>query len=376
MERCRGELTTPWVPRARLLGLVLLGAILCTPAWGQPVDPGWKRFEIAATGTYALRYIPFSLATPTPTPTPTPAPVIVFLHGSGSFPENWRFFLVPLAEELGFVLVLPKSVSALGFGVGADDQTVAESLRLIAEEIPLDPTRIALAGHSSGGAYAAVLTYAAPGATGGTRISAVFTLGIPYRTVLAVADPDSTAPIRMFYGTEDPNFWGGSYEALLGQWEHLGIPHEEEIAPGFSHNTWPETTLRDGFAFLLAHPYHTAGGCLPTDQRLCLRAGRFAVEATWMDPAGHTGPARVSSARTGDSGLFYFFRQSNWELQVKVLDGCPINGHYWVFAAGTTDVAFRLRVTDLGTGSEASYENPPGTLAGTLADVEAFPTCP
>ena len=46
----------------------------------------------------------------------------------------------------------------------------------------------------------------------------------------------------------------------------------------------------------------------------------------------------------GGSRLFYFFSRDNIEVIVKVLDGCAINGHYWVFATGLTDIPWRLRV--------------------------------
>jgi len=50
------------------------------------------------------------------------------------------------------------------------------------------------------------------------------------------------------------------------------------------------------------------------------------------------------SVAQGASRLFYFFSRDNLEVVVKVLDGCSINGHFWVFAAGLTDIPWRLRI--------------------------------
>lgn len=297
--------------------------------------------------------------------------MVVFLHGSGSSPEAWESLLAPVAEATGAVLILPKSVSSLGFGPGADDATIAEGLRLTAAEVALDPQRNYLAGHSAGGAYAAVLGYA-----GSLRVAAVFILSAPYRTVLALSDPDHAAPMLMVYGSEDPNYQGGNATAFGQQWDRLGVPWQLTVLNGYGHSDWPLDTLNDGFAFLLAQRYTTLGGCLPSDTRLCLHDGRFAVEAQWATASGTAGSARAASPRTRDSGLFWFFEPDNWELQVKVLDGCALTGHFWVFAAASTNVEYTLTVTDLVAGGvPAVYHHPGGPPAPAINDVEALP-CP
>lgn len=351
-----------------LLAASALAGVLSAPAEAaspKAVNPGWKRFDLAATGEYALRYVPASLDQS------QPAPVVVFLHGSGAFPEHWQDLLEPVADAQGCVLLLPKSGSTLGFGIDADDAAIAEALELLRAELAVDEGRVSIAGHSSGGAFALVLAYGTK-----SRFAAVFSMGAPYRTVLRVEDADYTAPARLYYGNLDPNYTGQSFAALRDQLQRLGVAVESEIAPGYGHSDRPPTTIPDGFAFLLSKTYHTAGGCQPSDTRLCLRDGRFAVEATWRDPSGTIGPARVTEARTADSGLLYFFRPGNWELQVKVLNGCPVNGRYWAFAAGTTNVEYDLTVTDLSTGQQAHYHNPQGTIAVTVTDTGAFASCP
>lgn len=60
-------------------------------------------------------------------------------------------------------------------------------------------------------------------------------------------------------------------------------------------------------------------------------------------PVNHE-PGTYTAHQRGDTRIFYFFSPDNLEVMVKVLDGCAINGHYWVFAAGLTDLNWRLNV--------------------------------
>ena len=105
---------------------------------------------------------------------------------------------------------------------------------------------------------------------------------------------------------------------------------------------------------------------------------RFRVEVTWRDFAGVTDSGRrveLPTSANDDSGLFYFFNEDNWELLVKVLDGCGINGHFWVFAAATTNVEYELRVTDTVSREVRRYHNPLGVASPATTDTAAFATC-
>jgi hypothetical protein len=119
----------------------------------------------------------------------------------------------------------------------------------------------------------------------------------------------------------------------------------------------------------------TTGSCMPGAQRLCLNGNRFAVTATWKDFQGHTGTGTAVSL-TGDTGYFWFFGPGNVEVTVKVLDGCPINQRYWIFASGLTDVRVNLRITDTASGAVKTYTNPQGTSFKPIQDTSAFATCP
>ena len=107
------------------------------------------------------------------------------------------------------------------------------------------------------------------------------------------------------------------------------------------------------------------------DTRLCLQDGRFEVGIDWHTSGGATGPAR-RVASDDESGLLWFFSEDNWEAMVKVLDGCAINGHFWVFAAVAADVGFELEIVDTATGRVQVYANAPGDPAAAVTDVQAL----
>jgi hypothetical protein len=102
--------------------------------------------------------------------------------------------------------------------------------------------------------------------------------------------------------------------------------------------------------------------------------GRFRTTVGWSTAAasGYGHPLPLSA----DSGLFWFFDPGNVELLVKVVDGCALNGHHWVFAAGLTDVETEIAVRDRVAGREVRYRHPGGTPFDPVQDTAAFAVCP
>ncbi len=116
-----------------------------------------------------------------------------------------------------------------------------------------------------------------------------------------------------------------------------------------------------------------AGACVSDAETLCLQDSRYAVHVAWWTAAGESGAGSVVHEGTNDSGLFTFFNRENWEVLIKVLDGCAMNGHVWVYGASTTDLGNSIRVTDTVTGVVKEYRNEPGHPAPAITDGTAFP---
>ena len=103
----------------------------------------------------------------------------------------------------------------------------------------------------------------------------------------------------------------------------------------------------------------------------CVFGDRFRAEVTWEDFEGQTGQGfGVSLSST--TGTFWFFREENVELVVKVLDGRDFNDHHWLFWGGLSNVKYTLTVTDLVSGRQQIVENPLGSLASG-GNINAFP---
>jgi hypothetical protein len=96
---------------------------------------------------------------------------------------------------------------------------------------------------------------------------------------------------------------------------------------------------------------------------------------SWTTADGRTGVGEAVS-ETSDTGMLWFFSSNNLEAIVKVVNGCSFNQRYWVFAAGLTNVATTLRVTDTQTGVLRTYTNPQGVAFQPIQDTAAFATCP
>ncbi len=110
--------------------------------------------------------------------------------------------------------------------------------------------------------------------------------------------------------------------------------------------------------------------CGEAPHALCLKGSRFRVAVAWKTRNGRTGEGQAVPL-SSEAGYFWFFDPKNVELVVKVLDGRPINGHFWVFYGALSTVAYTITVTDTQTGAVRTYENALGNQA-SVGDTEAF----
>jgi PKD repeat protein len=153
-------------------------------------------------------------------------------------------------------------------------------------------------------------------------------------------------------------------------------PSRSWASPGFYEVT---LTVSDGTVestaslTFLVEAAEPAGTCVADEETRCLRDSRFAVEMDWWTGEDQSGPGKVVPEGTNGSGLFHFFEpRDNWEVLVKVLDGCSVNGHVWVYGASATTLGYTIRVTDTVTAVVREYMNEDGRRADAIADDKAF----
>ncbi len=113
-----------------------------------------------------------------------------------------------------------------------------------------------------------------------------------------------------------------------------------------------------------------ASGSCTAGPFLCLGGNRFRAEVTWKNGAA-AAPAQAVSV-SGSTGYFWFLGAQNVELMVKVLDSRAVNGNFWVYYGGLTNLEYTLTVTDTATGAVKTYANPAGRFA-SAGDLTAFP---
>jgi hypothetical protein len=116
------------------------------------------------------------------------------------------------------------------------------------------------------------------------------------------------------------------------------------------------------------------GLCAPSASALCLDGRRFRAELSFA--AGGVPGVGQAVPQSDQAGYFWFFNPENVEVLVKVLDGCALNGHFWVFAAGLTNVQATLTVTDFSNGAQSVYTSPADTPFQPLQNTVAFPCAP
>ncbi len=150
-----------------------------------------------------------------------------------------------------------------------------------------------------------------------------------------------------------------------------GEPGFYEVTLSVSDGTTTSTAKQ----VFLVEASDPAGTCVAAAETLCLQDSRYAVAVEWWTADGRRGPGSVMHEGTNDSGLFTFFSADNWEVLIKVLDGCTVNGHVWVYGASTTDLGYAIRVTDTATGTVKEYRNEPGLPAPAITDGRAFHAC-
>ena len=181
--------------------------------------------------------------------------------------------------------------------------------------------------------------------------------GGPARRFVGILDPAGVAAEEILPGGQRPVLGDPDYAGQLGRW--------------LTNAYHPLRTDPDAIAASTVDVAPFTGGCAPAPDRLCLLDRRFDAQVTWS-LASVSGIGQAA-AEANASGTFYFFRPGNWEVLVKVLDGCAVNGHFWLFTAGATNLPWDLSITDTVTGAQRDYAHGPGGGGPSSVDIRAFP---
>ena len=110
--------------------------------------------------------------------------------------------------------------------------------------------------------------------------------------------------------------------------------------------------------------------------RYLLGETRSVPEILGLILGGSAGYARTKLESDESVAFTFFGPGSGLERFVKVIDGCDFNGHYWVFAAGLTNVGVALRIRDTVGGTVYAIDREPGQEFGSVSDILAIPCGP
>lgn len=309
-----------------------------------------------------------------------------------------------LSSELGLTRMAGRSGPDCAGGIAYDDGSfedgisapVSNGIQVMSFDLPSNAAAIqqvcvaltrAAAAPGPDLAFSVVI-YAAdgPGGTPGTLLATVpaTATGIPVTSGSTVAAQFYAVPIGSALALPAARtiYVGAQFDGLDHYFMAVDTssttPYRGSFASTDGGSTWQEEPTVDPGPFsafgIRVDPVLSQTNCVPTSTAMCLLGDRFKVEATFQTANGNSGQAQAVKL-TDDSGYLWFFAASNVEAIVKVLNGCALGNHYWVFAGGLTNVHTHIKVTDTQTGAFRTYENPLNTPFQPLQDTSALP-CP
>lgn len=114
-------------------------------------------------------------------------------------------------------------------------------------------------------------------------------------------------------------------------------------------------------------PAHGALSCDDDPFCVSLHDGRIEVDVAHYPGGSQAHSAAWRQALTRSAAAFGYSRPGTADVVVKVLDGRPVNGHWWVFVGMLTHRGAEVTVVDTATGAHASYFTADENLTDTLA---------
>ncbi|HSF41857.1 MAG TPA: hypothetical protein VLT87_18795 [Thermoanaerobaculia bacterium] len=115
---------------------------------------------------------------------------------------------------------------------------------------------------------------------------------------------------------------------------------------------------------------------IPASHDLFLQDGEFRVRVEWSAPGSALRGEAYGVPLSDDAGYLWFFEGKNPEILVKILDGRPVNGHWWVFISSNTNLEFNVHVGQRNQSNplfyqERVYVSPAGANKNFI-DTESF----
>jgi VWFA-related protein len=164
---------------------------------------------------------------------------------------------------------------------------------------------------------------------------------------------------------EKPSAWrnpGGGFNTACNDWGRRAATCKIGDQPDLIFRLRGQETTGGGGG---------GGSCSGSATALCLSNKRIKAEVTWRNPKGQLVAAHAT-ALTGSTGYFSL-DSTGVDLAVKIIDGRPVNGSFWLFYGGLSSVEYTLRITDPVTGTVKTYANPKGRYASG-GDAGAVPS--
>jgi len=189
----------------------------------------------------------------------------------------------------------------------------------------------------------------------------------------ALSNVDYTIRVTDLWTGQEEEYASGGRLVSLADTTSFQVTDEVDASTGFSTGALTVNEEAGSRAPSARGRTPVAGLPIAGDATILgLHEDRFQVTVEWEDPRSGTRGSGFEENLTGESGYFWFFRPGNAELVIKVLDGTPVNGHWWVFVGGLTDVAYTLTVEDTLLSNTWTHENPPYALESS-AHTAALP---
>jgi hypothetical protein len=171
---------------------------------------------------------------------------------------------------------------------------------------------------------------------------------------------------------------GGSVYFDVGTSSCPGVFETDDTTPPLS------TVRRDRVGIVITEQTPVTA-CTPSDTVMCIDDApgdhRFKVTASFhtVQGGGISGTGQeIPMAPLGvtHGGMFWFFDPTNPEALLKLVDGCTVNGRWWVFLSAGTNVGYTVTVTDmLFGGGTKTYTNQDLKPAAPVQDTNALGGC-